>query len=250
MNTLRALAALSLTCMIAAPLKADPASSNTLRLTASEWPPYVSPDGPKSGFAPFLVSEALERAGYNVSIDTGPWPETLDATIDGKYDVFATLWHTDERAESIVFSEPYIQNEMVFIRLSDSDIRARKREDLAGLRIGIVADFAYNADADTRGIDIVSSGSVSENMRALRNGELDLVVADRRVALTEINRGAHARSFDVLPEPLLKRGLRIGVSKQREDAEAIVAAFEAEIAKMREDGTFNGILATFRLSDW
>jgi ABC-type amino acid transport substrate-binding protein len=52
-----------------------------------------------------------------------------------------------------------------------------------------------------------------------------------------------------MPEPLLTRGLRIGVSKEREDAAAIVEAFEQEIAKMQEDGSYNAILATFRISD-
>ena len=246
MMPVRALATLTLLlCMFASVADAD-----ELRLTASEWRPYVDPGSPRAGFAVYLVSTALERAGYDVSIETGPWPQTLEDTIAGDYDVFATLWFTDERAESILFSEPYIRNEMAFVRRSDSGIRFRNREDLEGLRIGIVSDFAYASDADATGLEIVSSGSVAENIALLRKGELDLVLADRRVALAEINERAHARSFDVLPEPLMRRGLRIGVSKERDDAAAIVAAFEEEIAKMREDGTFNAILATFRVSDW
>ena len=225
------------------------AHADELRLTASEWRPYVDPKLQRSGFAIYLVSTALERAGYEVSIETGAWPQTLDDTVSGEHDVFATLWFTEERAESLVFSEPYIRNEMALVRRADSDVRFRKREDLDGLRIGVVDDFAYQSNADTTGIDIVSAGSVRENMALLRSGDLDLILADRRVALTEINDGAHARSFDILPEPLMRRGLRIGVSKERDDAEAIVAAFEAEIAKMREDGSFNAILATFRVSD-
>jgi len=226
------------------------ADADELRLTASDWRPYVDSRVQRSGFAVALVSRALERAGYDVSIDIGPWPQTLEDTIAGKYDVFATLWFTDERAKSIVFSEPYIKNEMALVRRSDSGIRFREREDLLGLKIGIVDDFAYNPEGvDTTGIDIVSSGSVTENIAQLRDGELDLVLADRRVALTEINDSALAKLFDVLPNPLITRGLRIGVSKQRDDADTIVAAFEAEIAKMREDGSFNAILATFRVSD-
>ena len=75
------------------------------------------------------------------------------------------------------------------------------------------------------------------------------MLADRRVALAEINERALAKLFDVLPDPLITRGLRIGVSKKRSDATEIVAAFDAEIAEMHEDGSFNAILATFRVSN-
>ncbi len=230
-------------------LFATAASAEALSVTASEWRPYVDPDAPLAGFAVSVVSQALERAGYDTRIETGPWPQSLEDTVAGKHDVFATLWFTESRAESLVFSEPYINNDLVFVRKADSGIRPRKREDLVGLRIGIVSDFAYAADADTDGIDIASSGSVAENIEKLKQGELDLVLADRRVALSEINEGTYAKQFDVLPEPLLSRGLRIGVSRQREDAEAIVDAFEKAIAGMREDGSFNAILATFRVSE-
>lgn len=240
-------ALVALTCLLCVSI--SPAEADELRLTASEWRPYVDSDVMRSGFAVALVSRALERAGYDVSIDIGPWPQALEDTVAGKHDVFATLWFTDERAESIVFSEPYIDNEITFVRRSDSGIRFREREDLLGLKIGIVDDFAYSSESiDTTGIEIVSSASVTESIAQLREGELDLVLADRRVALAEINERALAKSFDVLPDPLITRGLRIGVSKQRDDADAIVAAFEDEIAKMREDGSFNAILATFRVS--
>jgi len=228
----------------------SPANADELRLTASDWRPYVDTQVQRSGFAVALVSRALERAGYDVSIDIGPWPQTLEDTITGKHDVFAALWLTDERAKSIVFSEPYIKNEIVFVRRSDSGIRFRERKDLLGLRIGIVDDFAYSSESvDTADIEIVSSGSVKDNIAQLRDGELDLVLADRRVALAEINERALAKLFDVLPDPIITRGLRIGVSKERDDADAIVAAFEDEIAKMREDGSFNAILATFRVTN-
>lgn len=246
MKTNPALAALIISLL----LSVSGADADELRLTASDWRPYVDSDAQRSGFAVALVSRALERAGYEVTVDVGPWPQTFEDTVAGDHDVFATLWFTDERAESIVFSEPYIKNDIVLVRRSDSDIRFREREDLLGLKIGVVDDFAYIArSVDTTGIEIVSSSSVTENIAQLRGGELDLVLADRRVALAEINERALAKSFDVLPRPLITRGLRIGVSKQREDADAIVAAFEQEIAKMREDGSFNAILATFRVSD-
>ena len=240
----------SIVILSMSPMYSPLAAAQSLTLTATEWPPYVAAGVQRNGFAMALVGRALERAGYEVTASVEPWPAAFDATVAGERDVFASLWYTDERAESLVFSEPYITNEITFIRLSSSGLRVRDRADLDGLRIGVVDDFAYSRESlDTAGVDVQASGSVGENVVRLREGELDLVVADRRVALREINERALATLFDVLPEPVLTRGLRIAVSRQRDDAAEIVAAFETEIGKMREDGSFNAILASFRVSD-
>jgi len=42
--------------------------------------------------------------------------------------------------------------------------------------------------------------------------------------------------------------MRIGVSRQNPNHQKIVAAFDESIAEMRKDGSYNAILATFRVS--
>jgi polar amino acid transport system substrate-binding protein len=236
--------------VLAISLPVHSVTADELRLTASEWRPYANSAVQGNGFAVALVTRALERAGYDVDVSVGTWPQPFDDTVAGKQDVYATLWFTEDRAEHVVFSEPYIESEITLVRRADSDIRVAGRDDLVGLKVGVVSDYAYSPESvDTTDINIVSFGTVTENIAALRDNRLDLVLAERRVAMTEINERALAKMFDVMPDPLLTRGLRIGVSKEREDAAAIVQAFEQEIAKMQEDGTYNAILATFRISD-
>ena len=228
-----------------------PAHSETLRLTASAWPPYVDPTTRASGFAIALVTTALKRAGYEFVLTVEPWPTALEATVAGKYDVVGALWFREERGESLAFSEPYIDCEIALIKLATSDFRFSGRDSLVGLKVGVVDDYAYSREAaDRSGIDVVSGGTVAENVARLRTGEVDLVVADRRVALFHINEGARAKMFDVLPDPLLRRGLRIAVPKSRPDHEEIIAAFDTAIAELRADGTYDALLASFRVSTW
>ena len=226
------------------------AEGDELRLTASAWPPYVDVDAERNGFAVVLVSQALERAGYETSFTVTSWPESLENTEAGSFDVNVSLWRTDERAEALTFSEPYITNDISFVKRAASDINFSDRGDLVGLRIGVGEDFAYTAERyDTAGIDVQVGGSVDENIGKLKAEELDLVISDRRVALYEINALGLAKSFEVMPNPLLTRGLRIAVSKQHPDHAGIIDAFEAAVAEMRKDGSFNAILATFRVSE-
>jgi len=225
------------------------AEAQELSLAASTWSPYVDQRLYERGVAVAVATTALERAGYDPSLTIGSWPEVMVDTQDGTHDVLVGVWFTEERSTELAFSEPFLDNEIKFLKRADSDIRFRSVEDLAGLRIGVVSDYAYNREAvDTTGIEITAAGSVRENVESLLAGELDLVLADARVAMYEINQLVVARRVTLLPEAVITRGLRIAVSRTRPDHEGIVEAFNAAIAAMRSDGSYSQLLASFRIS--
>lgn len=226
-----------------------PAGAEELRMTASVWPPYVEQGRNNHGFAIALVTDALERGGYETRFSIAPWPSGLEATQAGDFDVFCNLWYTDERAETLAFSEPYIENHISFAKLSDNAFRYDDRADLDGLRIGIVDDYAYAEQAyDTTGILVTEAGSVRENIERLLAGDIDLVLADSRVALYEVNELSAAKNITVLRQEVTTRGLRIAVSKQHSEYREIISAFNDAIAAMKADGSYNTILANYRVS--
>jgi polar amino acid transport system substrate-binding protein len=226
------------------------ASATELKITASTWPPYVSAQLYHNGVAAVLTEEALKRAGYTSTTTIEPWPAALEATLAGTYDVITSLWLTAERSEQLNFSEPLMTNYIIFVIRDDSGIVFNDRSDLDGRRIGIVTDYAYSEEPyDTTGLEISAAGSVQDNIRKLLAGELDLVVADGRVAAYEINQLVAAKQLTIIRKPLAKRGLRIAVSRQHPEHEKIVSAINEGIIAMRADGSYNEILATFRISD-
>jgi polar amino acid transport system substrate-binding protein len=236
-------------CTLLLMLLVTPVWAEKLVLTASEWPPYASAGLYRNGVAVALTEEALRRAGYETETMLGTWPEALDETIAGSRDVITSVWRTEEREQQLAFSEPFLTNYIVFIKRDDSDAWFNERADLDGLRIGVVADYAYSAQPyDTAGIDIQLADSALENIEKLRAGELDLVLADSRVAAYQIDKLVAAKELTLIRNPLLKRGLRIAVTKSRADHAEIITAFDASIQRMQTDGSYNAILATFRVS--
>jgi polar amino acid transport system substrate-binding protein len=226
------------------------ASADSLRMTANIWPPYVDDRMSGNGVAIALATEALVRAGYPTDLVLEPWPRAMEATESGEYDVICSLWLTDERSATLAFSQPFIENHIKFVKRSNSDIQYYDRDDLEGLRIGVVDDYAYSAEPyDTSGIDITESGSVRGNLKRLLNGEIDLVLADSRVAFYEIDRLVAAKNLTVIQKPVITRGLRIAVSRQRSDYAEIIAAFDRTVAQMKEDGSYNTLMANYRISD-
>lgn len=226
------------------------ANAQELKVVASVWEPYVSASMERNGVAPALVRTALRRAGYRVQLYIDRWPRSLTATQAGNFDAIVSVWYTDARAETLAFSEPFINNRLQFMKRAADDIELRNREDFVGLRVGVVEDFAYSEQQyDTTGIEIVSGGSVGENVEQLLNGELDLVLGDHLVLSHEADQRRAAKRVEILPLVLESRGLHLGVSRKRLDHAEIVTAFDKNIAAMKADGTYNSMLANYRISN-
>jgi polar amino acid transport system substrate-binding protein len=227
-----------------------PLAAEELRLAANEWPPYTFADVYRQGVATALVTAGLERAGYTSRVTIMAWPKVLDTTRRGDNDVIIAAWFREERNAELAFSQPYLTNELEFLTRDDVQVRELSREALAGYRIGVVEDFAYGEQPyDTTGLDIVVGATVRDNVRALFARELDLVLGDERILRHEVDLVSGAKFVSFVPEPLETRGLRIAVSRARDDHADIVAAFDAAISAMREDGSYNSVLANYRISD-
>jgi len=236
--------------LAASVLLTGPVLSQDLRLVATDWPPYVDTSITRNGVAPALVLAALQRAGYKVTLFIYDWPRALTATQAGDFDAITTLWFTEERARTIAFTEPFIMNELKFMRRVGDQVQANVREDLVGLRVGVVEDFAYGAQPyDTTGIEVISGGSVGENVEKLLAGEVDLILGDGMVLSHEADKLRAAKKVELLPTVLESRGLRLGVSRKHAEHEQIVADFNAAITAMKADGTYNNILGQYRISN-
>ena len=222
-----------------------------LKLVASSWPPYVGAGLQKNGVAMHLVTAGLSRAGYASNITLENWPKDLEAAKSGRYDVIAAVWYSKERTEFLTFSEPYIINNTYFFTRRDSEHTFRKLSDLDGLKIGVVEGYAYGEPFyEHSDFARISYGSVSENLRSLVAGNVDMVLADSRVAFYELNTNIPfgIKQVTMVGIPYAKKSLRIGVSKQRPDHEKIIEKFNAAIAAMKKDGSYAQILASHRVS--
>jgi polar amino acid transport system substrate-binding protein len=222
-----------------------------LKLVASPWPPYVGPGLHKNGVAMHLVTEGLRRAGYESSVTLETWPRDLEDAKRGRYDVIAAVWYSEQRTEFLTFSEPYVINAAHFFKRRDTQHTFKTLADLAGLKIGVVEGYAYG-ESFYMASDFkrVSHGTVLENLRSLVAGNLDLILADTRVAFYELNVNIPSgiQKVSMLDIPYATKGLRIGVSKQHPDHEKIIGNFNAAIAAMKEDGSYAEILASHRVS--
>ncbi len=217
----------------------------TLKVTGSLWPPYIDDELPEGGLAADLVRTALTRAGYDIQANVEPWTRAYQGTAVGVYDVVAAVWQTEARSDDLLFSEPYLLNDIVFLSRADVPVDYQDLSDLMGYRIGVEREFAYEEafDADANLTKVVNNHLI-QNLLLLREGRIDMLVGDKWSILYQISRFMpdDISAFRIVPKPLIRRALRLGVSRLNPDAAGIVAAFDGAVEAMRKDGTYDQLV--------
>ena len=176
-------------------------------------------------------------------IDT--WPRAYEGTASGVYDVVISVWQTPEREKELVFSEPYLLNDIVLMSKKGRSLPFEGLDDLVGFTIGVENEFAYGGGFDERAdIRKVVNNSLIQNLLLLRQGKIDLVIGDRWSIYYELTTFMPdaVSQFEMLPNALIRRALSMGVSREHPQHAAIVADFNREIAAMNSDGAYRKIL--------
>ena len=239
--------ALGLACTLTAPPVAEAPAARTLKLASTEWPPFTAPEG-EPRVANELVDLAL-RSDAVTPVETIVDPERWLAGLEsGEFDGSAAIWWSEERAETLLFSAPYLENRLVLIAKSGAEVSASSFAELAGKRIGIVSSYGYGEELEAaralgpEGPVFVEHPDIAASVRALLAGGLDYVLADSLFA--EYARATHPEAHELVlgEHALITRSLHFAVRKDLPDAQAIVDGFDGRIRQMLREGRFNEIL--------
>ncbi len=221
------------------------AAEKVLQVGSAPWAPYTDQGLPEMGLANDLVNTALRRAGYSPYGTMEHWKRILEGAKLGVYDVVATPWYSEERNEYLDFSEPYLENRIVFVKKKKSPFEYNSYEDLSGMMIGVVVDYAYDERFNSdRNLIKIAERHLIQNLLKLTQGRIDITLDDSRVLDYEINQFMPNRRSELvfLSQPLAVQGMRIGVSRQNPDHAKIVADFNKAMEDMKKDGSYQKII--------
>lgn len=231
---------LLLLCLAQPPLQAE-----TLTAVADPWPPYVTDLAPHQGMATRILREALAREGYGLDVRLMPWARSLRRVKSGGADLLITAWWSNERTGFLHYSEPYAQNELVFLKRRDDPFEFSDLTSLEGKRIGVVRDYGYDRDflqADY--FQRIPNNEFTDSVRMLIAGRLDLVLEDRLVVLATLQQEAphELEKLSFSRKPLLTKPLYVAASLSHPRHRQIIAAVNRGLAAMRNDGTLDRLL--------
>ena len=216
----------------------------TLRLGSDEWPPFTGSPGTERA-ALDLVHGALDRAGVAAETTISDWKAVETAIRRGELDGSAAIWRSERREKDLLFSEPYLENRLVLIGRSGSDVSARRLTELAGKRVAAVANYAYGDSIEHAvGVLFVGTDNDQDSLDRLRAGDVEFMLVDELVVrhLLDFQPEEVERHLEVGLNPLARRTLHFAVRRDVPGAEGIIAAFNTEIRRMLGDGSYARIL--------
>ncbi len=181
-----------------------------------------------------------EKLGLEINFINTAWDGIFQG-IDVNYDcVISAVTITDERKETMIFSDPYINNYQAVVVGPDFEGTINSFMDLDGLAIAVqketTSDILMSNYVDTGSINCTISANekVTTCFTQLTNGEVDAVVVDSTVAdgYLASNPGEYVKAFQDESEPE-QFGVAIGMENT-----ALQAAINDAIAQLTEEGFF------------
>lgn len=189
------------------------------------------------GFDIDLAKELAERMGVQVEFKPVEWDGVLFSLKNGTIDViWNALTITEERAEQIAFSKPYLDNRQIIVVQEDSTIN--NKDDLVGKIIGIqLGSSSENALNNEQEVvnkleEIRRFSNNTEALMDLQTGRIHAVVVDEILGRYYISKKPDVYRVleDDFGHELYGVGIRQEDIKFKEEIDVI-------LDEMKEDGT-------------
>ena len=219
-----------------------------LGLDTAPYPPFADQDaaGVRTGFEIELGEAVCAAMGETCVWTPIAWDGIIPALTSGKIDaIFASMSITAERMETIDFSDKYYNTPAALVAAKSMQIDGSP-ESLAGKVVGaqvstIHANYAEKYFKPTAADVKVTYQAFDEHNADLVAGRLDAVVGDS-LAFSTFLESAEGKDYEIKAllkdEEIFGKGVGVGLRKGEED---LKAKFNAAIAKVRADGTYDTI---------
>ncbi len=223
---------------IAAGLTPAFADGHAVRLgTEGAYPPFnfINDSGEIDGFEREVGDEICARAKLECTWVTNAWDSIIPNLLSSNYDIIiAGMSITDERDEVIDFTQAYFPPDpSSYVALAGADMAVTKGI-VAAQTATIQAAFAAES-----GATVVEFSTPDETIAAVKNGEVDAVLADKSF-LTDIVNGSGGELVFLDADVEIGGGVGMGL---RESDAALGGKLNAAITSMKEDGTLSGMIA-------
>ncbi len=215
--------------------------------TDAAWAPfeYIGANGEVTGSDIELGKYIADKLGVKFEVINVAFDSISTYLANGEADLgIAAMTITEERKETLDFSEPYTNAEQYIIVL-DSNNDVKTIEDMAGYAIGVhlgtTGDFLVSDEVDGgvlqgTGASVEQYKALTDASMALKNGQLQAIVCDTMLAenLCKVNGGM--KCFPLTYADGSKTTELLAIAMAKGDAEFVNKINEI-IKPIIEDGT-------------
>lgn len=207
--------------------------------TNATFPPYeyVDDNGNIVGIDAEIAAALAEKLGMTLEIKDMEFDSLITACAGGSVDVvLAGMTVTDERKESVNFSDSYATGIQVIIVKEGSDIAAY--EDLEGKMIGVqsgtTGDIYCTDEFGQDSVKQFQNGALA--IEALKNGQVDCVIIDNEPAKAFV---AANEGLKILDTEYAVEDYAIAIAKENTE---LLEKINKAMAELKADGTIDKII--------
>lgn len=217
-------------------------------ISPNGYPPYMIVDqGAPSGIMWDVVSLITERLGYDISARQIPRKRVDQMLLDGYVDGTSRAIEWTHKPGNFLFTDPVVEIQEVFFTPKDAGETYHSPEDLYSKTLVTHLGYLYpelqphfESGAITR-FDVAQDRDM---FRFLLHGDrFHAAVVDLLVGKWILKKEGLQDKFTISSGDISSYGFRVMV---RKDFQTFVDAFNAELARIRENGELAAILANYR----
>lgn len=236
--------ALILVCMFA--LTGMAMAEKLTLATNVAFPPYefYDDDGNEAGIDIEIAQAICEKLGYELEVKDISFDAIIAGVATGKYDFsMAGMTVTDERKESVLFSDTYASAKQVVIVAEGSEVDLDKLYEggyKIGVQMGTTGDIYTTGDFEDTGLCTVERYKTGvDAVEALKVGKVDCVVIDNEPAkaFVEANEG-----LVILETAYAEEDYAACFAL---DNTELQQAFNTALAELVADGTIDAIIGKY-----
>ena len=208
--------------------------------TNAEFPPYEYHDGDKIVGIDMDIADAIaKKLGLEVQIEDIAFDSVILEVTSGKADIgLAGISATDERKQSVDFSDTYTTSKQLIIVKDDSPITGSK--DLEGKTVGVQTGTTGDILAsDIKDVKPERYDKGMDAVQALSQGKVDAVIIDSEVAKKFVE---ETSGLKVLDEAYADENYAIAVKKGNKE---LLDGVNKALSELKSDGTIDSIIAKY-----
>lgn len=208
--------------------------------TNAEFPPYEYYDGDDVVGIDVEIAQAVcDELGKELVVEDMAFDSVITSVSSGKADFgLAGITVTDERKESVNFSDTYAHTSQVVIVMEDSDITCV--DDLTGKTLGVQLGTTGDIYAgDVEGAIVERYNKGFEAVQAMMTGKIDAVIIDQEPAKAFV---AENEGIKILDEAFTEEDYAMAIAK---DNDELVEAINDALATLKESGKLDEIVAKY-----
>ena len=205
--------------------------------TNAAFEPYEYKEGGEVvGIDAEIARAICDKLGYKLVIDDMDFDSIITAVSSGKADFsMAGMTVTDERKQSVDFTDPYTNAVQVII-VNEKDSAVSGVDDLEGKNIGV--QMGTTGDiyvSDIKGATVERFSKGTDAVLALTQGKVDAVVIDKQPARAFVKQNPGTK---ILNEPFENEEYAVCLKKGSE----LTEKFDAALNELKSDGTIDAII--------